>query len=108
MSGAAKKEVEECIICCEPYNKSTHIPIECEQMGCLYKACLECIRSYLLTSVNEPHCMQCKANWSAKFMLNLRKGWLSDIYRPHREKFLCDIELSKIAETIRQARTKTL
>jgi hypothetical protein len=102
-AAAAKKDIEECSICCEPYNKSTHMPIECEQAGCLYKACLECIRAYLLTSVNEPHCMQCKANWSAKFMLNLRKGWLSDTYRPHREKFLCDIELSKIAETMQDA-----
>ena len=100
---AAKKEVDECIVCCEPYNKSSHLPIECEQAGCKYKVCLECVRAYLLTSVNEPHCMECKANWSAKFMLNLRKGWLAEVYRPHREKFLCDIELSKIAETMPDA-----
>jgi hypothetical protein len=100
---AAKKEIDECIVCCEPYNKSSHLPIECEQVGCKYKVCLECVRAYLLTSVNEPHCMECKANWSAKFMLNLRKGWLGEVYRPHREKFLCDIELSKIAETMPDA-----
>lgn len=98
-----KKPVEECIVCCEVYNKSSRLPVECEQMGCKYKVCMECVRAYLLTSVNEPHCMKCKVNWSAKFMLVLRKGWLSDVYRPHREKFLCDIELSKIAETMPDA-----
>jgi hypothetical protein len=95
-----KAAAEECLVCCEPFNKSCHLPVECEQVGCKYKACLECVRAYLLTSVNEPHCMECKVNWSAKFMLVLRKGWLSDTYRPHREKFLCDIELAKLAETM--------
>ncbi len=99
----AKKTAEECNVCCEAYNKSTRAPIECEQGGCKYKVCLECVRAYLLTSVNEPHCMDCKANWSAKFMLNMKKGWLGDVYRPHREKFLCDIELSKIGETMPDA-----
>jgi len=107
-AAAVATEVEECMICFEPYNKSTRLPVECEQAGCKYKGCLECIRAYLLTSMNEPHCMQCKANWSAKFMLNLRKGWLSDVYRPHREKFLCDIELSKIAETMPDAERRKL
>ncbi len=94
------KDTEECTVCCEAYNKSSRAPVECERAGCNYKACTECIRAYLLTSVNEPHCMDCKTNWSAKFMLVLKKNWLNDIYRPHREKFLCDLELSKIAETM--------
>jgi hypothetical protein len=95
-----KKTLDECIVCCEPFNKSSRLPVECENVSCKYKVCMECVRAYLLTSVNEPHCMECKVNWSAKFMLVLKKGWLSDVYRPHREKFLCDIELSKIGETM--------
>ena len=95
-----KEAVEECTVCCEAYNKSSRARVDCERAGCNYKACTECIRAYLLTSVNEPHCMDCKTNWSAKFMLILKKTWLNDTYRPHREKFLCDLELSKIAETM--------
>ena len=94
------KAIEECTVCCEPYNKSTRAPVDCERAGCNYKACTECVRAYLLGSANEPHCMDCKTNWSAKFMLLLKKNWLNDVYRPHREKFLCDLELSKIAETM--------
>jgi len=33
-------------------------------------------------------------------MLNLTKKWMTEIYKPHREKLLCDIELSKIPETM--------
>ena len=95
-----KEAVEECTVCCEAYNKSSRAKVDCERAGCNYKACIECVRAYLLTSVNEPHCMDCKTNWSAKFMLILKKNWLNDIYRPHREKFLCDLELSKITETM--------
>ena len=102
-SEVCKSEVSECVICCEPYNKSSHLPVECEQAACMYKVCIECVRTYLLSTINEPHCMECKANWSAKFMLVLKKNWLSDVYRVHREKFLCDIELSKIAETMPMA-----
>ena len=96
----AKEPVEECTVCCEAYNKSSRVKVDCERAGCNYKVCIECVRAYLLTSVNEPHCMDCKTNWSAKFMLILKKTWLNDTYRPHREKFLCDLELSKIAETM--------
>ena len=103
MATKAMTTIEECTVCCEAYNKSSRAQVDCERAGCNYKACTECIRAYLLTSVNEPHCMECKTNWSAKFMLVLKKTWLNDIYRPHREKFLCDLELSKIAETMPQA-----
>ena len=91
---------EECIVCCEPSNKTKHLLIECEHVACKYNACRECVRSYLLISASDPHCMECKTNWSPRFMLILNKNWLSDIYRPHREKLLCDIELSKITETM--------
>ncbi len=102
-ASAAKAAIEECIICCEPFNKSSHLPVECEHVACKYKVCMECVRAYLLTSINEPHCMNCKVNWSAKFMLILKKNWLSETYRPHREKLLCDVEMSKLAETMPDA-----
>jgi hypothetical protein len=96
-------ETDECTVCCTKYNKSTHLPIKCEQGACNFNACLECVRTYLLGSINEPHCMECKMGWTPKFLLILKKNWLSDIYRPHREKMLCDIEISKIAETMPDA-----
>jgi hypothetical protein len=94
---------EECTICCETYNKSSRACIECEYTSCNYKTCLACVRAYLLTSTNEPHCMECKQPWTPKFMLSMTKKWLAETYKPHREKFLCDVELSKLAETMEAA-----
>ena len=96
-------ETAECNICCETYNKSTRARIECEYTSCKYNVCISCIRAYLLTSTNEPHCMECKQPWTPKFMLSLTKKWLTETYKPHREKFLCDVELSKLAETMEAA-----
>lgn len=106
MNSATKKEVateEECGICCEPFNKSSHSCIECEYVTCKYKVCVTCVRAYLLTSTNEPHCMECKQPWTPQFMLLMTKKWMKETYRPHREKFLCDVELSKLAETMEAA-----
>ena len=94
---------EECPICCEKFNKSNHACIECEYITCKYKVCVTCVRSYLLTSTNEPHCMECKQAWTPRFMLLLTKKWMKETYRPHREKLLCDVELSKLADTMEAA-----
>ena len=98
-----KVEHDDCNVCYETYNKSNHLLVECEQVDCKYKACIECVRTYLLSSANEPHCMKCNVNWTAKFLLILKKNWLHDVYRRHREKLLCDIELSKVAESMHDA-----
>lgn len=107
MSSLKKKEAvdetDECRVCCVKYNKSNHLLIQCEQGSCDFKSCIECVRTYLLGSINEPHCMDCKIAWTPKFLLILKKNWLSDVYRPHREKMLCEIEISKIAETMPDA-----
>ena len=99
----AAPKVDECNICFDPFNKSNHLPIVCEHGGCQYKMCSACVRAYLLTSTNEPHCMECKQPWSAKFVLILSKKWMAETYRPHRERMIFDIELSKMADTMKKA-----
>jgi hypothetical protein len=107
MAAAAAEEgssaVAECTVCCEPYNKSSHLPVTCEFADCLYKACKECVRAYLLSSTNEPHCMNCNKGWSEKSLLILNRSWLTDLYRDHRQKLLVDVELSRIPETMQLA-----
>ena len=93
----------ECVICCEPFNRSSRLAITCERAGCLNITCMACVRAYLLTSTNEPHCMACKQPWTPLFMLGLTKKWLAETYKPHRKQFLCDIELSKLPETMEAA-----
>lgn len=93
----------ECTVCCERYNKSSHLPVTCEFADCQYKACKECVRSYLLTTTNEPHCMNCNKGWSEKSLLVLNRNWLTDVYKGHRQKLLVDVELSRIPETMQLA-----
>lgn len=100
VAGGAGAAAPECNICCDLFNNSSRKRVECEYVGCKYTACVTCVRAYLLTSTNEPHCMECKQAWTPKFMLVLTKKWLSETYKPHKEKFLCDIELSKLPETM--------
>lgn len=96
----SKSSAPSCVVCCEQYNRSTRLPVKCESSGCEYSACVTCVRAYLLTSTSMPHCMECKYPWSAKFQLILTKKWVNDVYRPHREKLLCDVELSKLPESM--------
>lgn len=101
--GAATALEEECAICCEPYNNSDHKRVICEYGSCQYTSCVECTKAYLLTSTNKAHCMECKQPWTSKFILVLTKKWLSETYRNHRSNLLCEVEMSKIPETMEYA-----
>ena len=100
---ATSSEEQECQVCYDKFNLSNRKAIVCEFGNCKNKICRECARSYLLGCSNEPHCMACKRSWSPAFLLNLNKSWLKDTYRTHREKLLCDIEISKLPETMQAA-----
>jgi len=97
-------EVEECVVCCEPYNKRSHAPVECEYAECKYKVCIGCVRTYLESSTNEAHCMECNKAWSKDFQVkSLKASWINGAYRQHRKQLLVDIEISKLPETMEAA-----
>jgi hypothetical protein len=103
-AAAAAVAVEECMVCCEPYNKRNHTPVDCEYADCKYKVCIECVRAYLMTSTNEAHCMECKKVWTQDFIVKaLKSTWVNGTYRQHKKKLLVDIEISKIPETMEAA-----
>ena len=57
----------ECFICCEKFNKSENLKVECN--GCQEEnsACRKCCKTYLLNS-NNMECMFCKSPWDRDFM----------------------------------------
>ena len=66
-----------CEVCCEKYNKSTHTRVVCEYAGCAYETCKVCVRKYLLGTTNDPHCMNCKNQWTTKFLVeNLNRSYI--------------------------------
>jgi len=85
-----KPEVPACNICTESYNKTTHKMIEC---ACGYQACASCVKRYLLQSVHQPHCMNCRKEWKMEFIQEtLPASFLRDEYRAMRETILFEEE----------------
>ena len=85
-----------CNICCEKYNKSLHAKVTCI---CEFDACKTCIRTYLLSTTKDPHCMKCKNQWSNKFVIdNLNRSYIDGDYKNHRKTLLVDREISRTPE----------
>ena len=92
----------ECFACCESFNKSTRALVSCE--GCDFAICKGCVRTYLTSTVSDPHCMNCKKAWSQKFLVsNLNQTWVSKDYKEHRKKFLTEQQIAKLPESMAAA-----
>lgn len=86
----------DCNVCCEKYNKSTFYKITCPHSDCLYDACKKCVRTYLLSTTNDPHCMNCKKPWEYEFLVeNLNKTFVDKDFKTWRKNVLVDRQISK-------------
>lgn len=95
---------QDCDICCEKYNKSTHAKVKCEFGDCEYQSCKSCVRTYLLGTTADPHCMKCKKSWNEKFIVqNLNRTFCEKEYKNHRKQLLIDREMSRLPETMHLA-----
>jgi len=82
-----------CNICCENFNKSLHAKVTCI---CGFDACKTCVRTYLLSTTKDPHCMDCKIQWTPKFLVdNLNRAFIDGDYKKHRKVLLVDREISR-------------
>lgn len=82
-----------CNICCEKYNKSLNAKVTCV---CGFEACKTCVRTYLLSTTKDPHCMDCKTAWNTKFLVdNLNRSYIDGDYKKHRKVLLVDREISR-------------
>jgi hypothetical protein len=100
---------KECSICCEKYNMSTIARVVCEYGDCKYEACKGCVRTYLLNTDADPHCMNCKKAWSQKFLVeNLNKSYMTKEYKAHKKQFLLEREISKLPQTMDAAENYSL
>ena len=99
-----------CNICCEKYNKSLNAKVVCEIPSCKYEVCKTCVRTYLLGTTNDPHCMNCKNPWSIKFLVdNLNRSYIDNDFKKHRKNLLVENEISRTPELMNLVeRTKLL
>lgn len=82
-----KKAKEECSVCC---SSKVRI-IKCQY--CSYVSCHDCNEKYILDSINKPHCMACKKEYSNSFFYeNFSKAFITKRYKSHREKILFEKE----------------
>ena len=95
---------EICDVCCEKYNQSIRKQVKCPFGDCEFSACKTCIRTYLLRTTADPHCMNCKKGWDEKFIVaNLNRIFCEKEYKVHRKTLLIDREISRLPETIHLA-----
>ena len=80
-----------CVICLETYTKELRLKVTCPY--CPSNACRGCVQRYLLTTHEDPQCMECKRGWNREFIdLHLTKTFRNGPLRKHRAKTLMDRE----------------
>ena len=88
-----------CSICCDNFNRSTRKPVECNY--CDLPQCTSCVKTFLLGSSSDPHCMGCKKAWNREFLDGcLTKVFIENAYKKHRENLLFDREKALMPETL--------
>jgi len=81
----------ECAVCCNNLNQTTRRLVSCD--FCPYVACLACTKTYILSTVHQPHCMNCRKEWNIDMMnKHFPKTFLRDEYRKMRETILFEEE----------------
>lgn len=92
-----------CNICCEEKrNLFTCNP-------CKFTNCIDCHKTYLLTSSNDAHCMNhaCRSTIPYDIFLNkFGEKWVFGKYKEHRHKILWTRELSLMPETVQHISNK--
>ena len=93
--------MECCSICCDNYNLKNRIKKTCTY--CEFEVCNKCVQTYMLGSINDPHCMSCRKAWDQElFDKMVNKSFRLNEYKKHRETILYDIEKSLMPQTQQQ------
>jgi hypothetical protein len=88
-------EEPSCSICCNTYNKSTRKEVSCNY--CVDKACLECIKRFLLDTTTDYHCMFCRNKWSKDVLVEkLPQKFINEDLRTSLENRIVDIEKARL------------
>jgi hypothetical protein len=87
-----------CTICCETFTKQLRRPVEC--CFCQHTTCVECVKKFLLSSLDDPMCLSCKHPWNREFLDKvLTKSWRKGVYKAHREQVLLERERALLPST---------
>lgn len=89
-----------CDICCENFNSSNFLKIDCKGCSEDNHACRTCAKKYILSVNEEPSCMFCKSKWDREFMnINLTKNFVDKELKVHLENVFLESQMSLLPET---------
>ena len=84
-----------CPVCIESFNRSTRKPVNCRNKDCDFVACRVCYRRYLVSTIEEAHCMACRQTWDVHFLYTqFTKKFVNDVWWVHRVRCMVDREKS--------------
>lgn len=87
----------ECFVCCEEKSESEFY--HCKNKECTFTACIDCNKKYLLSCIQDEHCMNCKTVIPYDdFLGNFDKSWVFTKYKKHKENVLIEIEKVRFKE----------
>jgi hypothetical protein len=88
----------DCSVCCDLYNKTARQPVQC--VFCEYTACMACHKTYITSTAQEAHCMNCKKKWSRAFLVgNFTRVFIDGDYARHRENLFYEREKALLPAT---------
>ena len=88
----------ECPICICVYTKELRQKITCD--FCAYEACRECVKTYVLSTPESPHCMNCHKSWGRVFLSKkFTQSFMNNHFKHARENILFDREKSMFQAT---------
>jgi len=95
------QETKECFVCCS--EKKINKFFKCVNKECNFDVCIECSKKYLLTCIQDEHCMNCKnAIPYDSFLNQFDKTWVFGKYKTHKETVLIDIEKQRFKDDMAQ------
>ena len=74
--------------------------VVCPNSECNLDVCKTCVRTYLLGSIEDPHCMGCRVGFQQNYLLtNLNQTFVKKEFKTWRTQVLLEDAKSKMADT---------
>jgi hypothetical protein len=88
----------ECPVCVETYTGKVRQQVTC--ISCSYECCASCVKTYLLSTSDDPHCMNCRRVWDRDYLYDiLSKSFVNTTLKRHRKDLLLEREKAQIPNT---------
>lgn len=93
-------------MCCEKYSTAVYRKIvKCNY--CNYHSCVTCAQKYLVSQVNDAHCMNCRTGWNREFIdLNMTKTFRTTEWRNHKKNMILNREKATLPAMQKYASAK--